>query len=111
MMRLDTPADSGQLREAHVSLYTFHPLLSRSISWYGFNAGSTLMVSGGTSAVAAKVCVCDHHRTLSAASAVVTCTIFSRVVHKTEYYDLMLLLNGVLAGLVLITTNCMLRRR
>ena len=69
--------------------------------WYGFNAGSTLMVSGGTSAVAAKVCVTT---TLSAASAGLTCTIFSRVVYKN--FDLMLSLNGVLAGLVSITANC-----
>jgi len=69
--------------------------------WYGFNGGSTLMVSDGYAALAAKVCVTT---TLAAASAAITCTVYSRVLfHK---FDLMLSLNGVLAGLVSITANC-----
>jgi Amt family ammonium transporter len=69
--------------------------------WYGFNAGSTLIIAGGASAVASKVAVTT---TLAAAGAATTCTIFSRIV--LGHFDLMLSLNGVLAGLVSITAPC-----
>merc|ERR1719444_259241 len=69
--------------------------------WYGFNCGSTLLIAGGASAVAAKVAVTT---TLAAAAAAVTCSMFSRFVYG--HFDLMLSLNGVLAGLVSITAPC-----
>lgn len=68
--------------------------------WYGFNAGSTLGING-YSAIAAKVLVTT---TLAAAFGALTCTIYSRIRQKN--WDLMLSLNGVLAGLVSITANC-----
>ena len=69
--------------------------------WYGFNAGSTLLIADGMSGVASKVAVTT---TLAAAGAATSCTIFSRVVYG--HFDLMLSLNGVLAGLVSITAPC-----
>jgi len=69
--------------------------------WYGFNAGSTLLVANGASSVAAKVCVTT---TIAAAASACSCTIYSHfMLHR---FDLMLSLNGALAGLVSITAGC-----
>jgi Amt family ammonium transporter len=68
--------------------------------WYGFNPGSTLAIVG-YSKVSAKVAVTTS---ISAATGALTCTFFSKA--TTGKYDLMLTLNGILAGLVSVTAAC-----
>ncbi|EKX37562.1 ammonium transporter [Guillardia theta CCMP2712] len=69
--------------------------------WYGFNCGSTLMISGGAANVAGKVAV---NMTISAASAAITATFLAKALQG--HYNISMGLNGVLAGLVGITANC-----
>jgi ammonium transporter, Amt family len=67
--------------------------------WYGFNPGSTLSAldSGGIGRVSANT-------TLAACSAGLTTLFYSYV--RTKKWDLALLTNGFLAGLVAITCPC-----
>ena len=69
--------------------------------WYGFNPGSTLGLSGGLAALAAKVAV----NTTLAAGAGASCMTF---LSKLRYgkYDTGLTINGALGGLVGITAGC-----
>jgi Amt family ammonium transporter len=69
--------------------------------WYGFNPGSTLALTGGGAALAAKVAV---NTTLSAAAGGVAAVIYSKIL--TTRYDPGLTINGILAGLVGITAPC-----
>jgi len=69
--------------------------------WYGFNCGSTLMLTAGASNVAAKVAMTT---TLAASMGCVTMTIIARVIERN--FDIGLALNGILGGLVSITANC-----
>jgi ammonium transporter, Amt family len=69
--------------------------------WYGFNPGSTLALSGGFAAIAAKVAV---NTTLAAGAGAVATVFLSKM--RTGYYDVGLVLNGTLAGLVAITAPC-----
>jgi Amt family ammonium transporter len=69
--------------------------------WYGFNCGSTLMLSANAANVAAKVAMTT---TMSAASGCVTMSILVRVLEKN--WDIGMALNGILGGLVSITANC-----
>ena len=69
--------------------------------WYGFNPGSTLGLSGGFAALAAKVAV---NTTLAAGAGVVTMTILAKL--RTGKYDIGLAINGALGGLVGITAPC-----
>jgi len=69
--------------------------------WYGFNCGSTLMLSANAANVAAKTAMTT---TLAASSGCVTMTIIARVLEKN--FDIGLALNGILGGLVSITANC-----
>ncbi len=89
------------------------PILGHSVSlgvlgmfilwfgWYGFNPGSTLALSGGFADLAAKVAVTT---TLSACAAAVTAVIVSKAM--TGKYDMGLVVNGILGGLVGITAGC-----
>lgn len=70
------------------------------MGWYGFNCGSTLAISGA-SGLAGKVAVTTS---LAAASGMVSCMVYSRVMEHE--YSLLLCLNGVLAGLVSVTASC-----
>mmetsp|Transcript_86141 Transcript_86141/g.139741 ORF Transcript_86141/g.139741 Transcript_86141/m.139741 type:complete len:482 (+) Transcript_86141:17-1462(+) len=69
--------------------------------WYGFNCGSTLVLSGNAANVAAKVAFTT---TISASSGCLTMTLIARFFEK--YFDIGLALNGILAGLVSITASC-----
>ncbi|WP_343389677.1 hypothetical protein [Candidatus Amarobacter glycogenicus] len=69
--------------------------------WYGFNPGSTLLLTGGFAALAGKVAVTT---TLAACAAAVTAVVATKI--KTNRYDLGLVANGVLGGLVGITAGC-----
>jgi Amt family ammonium transporter len=69
--------------------------------WYGFNPGSTLGLSGGFAALAAKVAV---NTTLAAGAGVTFMTILSKL--RTGKYDIGLAINGALGGLVGITAPC-----
>ncbi|MDA1062499.1 MAG: ammonium transporter, partial [Chloroflexi bacterium] len=70
------------------------------IGWYGFNAGSTLGLSGGFAAVAARVAVTT---TLAAGAGASTAMLISWL--RSGRPDLSLTLNGVLGGLVGITAG------
>jgi Amt family ammonium transporter len=71
------------------------------VGWYGFNPGSTLALSGGFAALAAKVAVTT---TLAAAAGGVTAVLISKA--RTGVYDMGLTINGILGGLVGITAGC-----
>lgn len=69
--------------------------------WYGFNPGSALQLSGGNANVAERAAVTT---TLAAASAGVVTLIIVKI--KDHIFDLIAILNGILAGLVSITAAC-----
>jgi len=69
--------------------------------WYGFNAGSTLGLSGNLANVAGKVVV---NTTLAGAMGGIVSTFLGKMIFGI--YDISMGLNGVLAGLVSITANC-----
>jgi len=69
--------------------------------WYGFNAGSTLIFTGGAQFVAGKVAVTT---TLAACGGGLTVLFIGRL--ATKSFDLSMALNGILAGLVSITAGC-----
>lgn len=71
------------------------------VGWYGFNPGSTLMLTGGTYALAGKVAVTT---TLAACAGGVAAVLLSKAL--TSRYDPGLTVNGILAGLVGITAGC-----
>jgi Amt family ammonium transporter len=71
------------------------------VGWYGFNPGSTLALSGGFAALAAKVAVTT---TLAACAGAVTATLFSKARHGL--FDYGFTINGILGGLVAITAGC-----
>ncbi len=71
------------------------------VGWYGFNPGSTLALSGGFAAIAAKVAVTT---TLAACAGGVTATLVSKA--RSGVYDMGLTINGILGGLVAITAPC-----
>ena len=70
------------------------------IGWYGFNAGSTLGLSGGFADLAARVAVTT---TLAAGAGAASAMAISWM--RTGKSDLSLTLNGVLGGLVGITAG------
>jgi len=70
--------------------------------WYGFNCGSTLAISGSAN-VAGKVAVTT---TCSAASGCFMAVVLGRVFEKS--FDIGVVLNGIIAGLVGVTASCAL---
>jgi Amt family ammonium transporter len=70
------------------------------IGWYGFNAGSTLGLSGGFAALAARVAVTT---TIAAGAGGATAMLVTWM--RTGKSDLSLTLNGILGGLVGITAG------
>eukprot|EP00189_Rhodosorus_marinus_P014086 CAMPEP_0184738036 /NCGR_PEP_ID=MMETSP0315-20130426/777_1 /TAXON_ID=101924 /ORGANISM="Rhodosorus marinus, Strain UTEX LB 2760" /LENGTH=480 /DNA_ID=CAMNT_0027205571 /DNA_START=159 /DNA_END=1601 /DNA_ORIENTATION=- len=70
--------------------------------WYGFNPGSTLGISGTGSTITAQRCAVTT--TLAAAAAGLVVLIIVKI--RDHIFDLISVLNGVLAGLVSITAVC-----
>jgi len=72
------------------------------MGWYGFNPGSTLgITTDGYGTIMARAAMCT---TLSAAGGGLTCVFFDRIFSKT--FDVGMVCNGILAGLVSITAGC-----
>jgi Amt family ammonium transporter len=71
------------------------------VGWYGFNPGSTLAITGAAGSLAGKVAVMT---TISPAFAALTMISYQRYMDLP--YDLGLVINAVLAGLVSITASC-----
>ena len=71
------------------------------VGWYGFNAGSTLCITGDCAKLASKVAVVT---TIAAASSALTMVLYQATV--TKRYDLSMVCNAVLAGLVAVTAPC-----
>jgi ammonia channel protein AmtB len=69
--------------------------------WYGFNGASTLALEGGSSMLAAKVMV---NTTMAAASGALTVGLMYHLIDGLQ--DLGAMSNGILAGLVSITSAC-----
>ena len=88
-------------KPGHNTLLAVLGVLILWVGWYGFNAGSTLCISGGCSKLASKIAVTT---TIAPAAACLTAVVYQKVVKKT--WDLSIAGNAVLAGLVSITANC-----
>ena len=72
------------------------------MGWYGFNPGSTLGITpAGYGTIMARAAMCT---TLSAAVGGITVVAFDRIFSQT--YDVAMVCNGILAGLVSITAGC-----
>merc|ERR1712125_180770 len=71
------------------------------VGWYGFNAGSTLGVSGGGAALASRVA---WNTTLAAASGGMGTYLYCYCIRNV--LDVGFICNGVIAGLVSITGAC-----
>lgn len=69
--------------------------------WYGFNSGSTKALLGINYIVAGRIAVIT---TLCAASGGTFVMIFNRI--ETGKYEMIMLLNGILSGLVASTAGC-----
>lgn len=69
--------------------------------WYGFNPGSALGITGNLFKTVER---CAVTTTLAAASGGVTTLIVRKFIN--QIFDLLSVLNGVLAGLVAITASC-----
>lgn len=86
---------------AHNTTYIGLGVFILWFGWYGFNTGSTLGIAEGISGNAAKVCV---NSTIGAASGCVMAAVWSRVFGGK--FDVFLIMNGALVGLVAITAGC-----
>ena len=89
---------------AHNRVFATLGVLILWFGWYGFNAGSTLDISG-YGAMAGRVTVTT---TLAAASGALMAMTFSLIANRRpcRNFDVIAPLNGVLAGLVSITAGC-----
>ena len=82
----------------HNQVYTALGVLILWVGWFGFNAGSTVSVSGAFFGFVAL------NTTLAAGAGAVAATLISWVVLGKS--DIPTILNGALAGLVAITASC-----
>ncbi|KAI0566183.1 Ammonium Transporter [Gracilaria domingensis] len=69
--------------------------------WYGFNPGSALGITGGLFATVQR---CAVTTTIAAAVGGLTTLIVKKLLD--HFFDLLSVLNGILAGLVAITASC-----
>jgi Amt family ammonium transporter len=73
------------------------------IGWFGFNVGSTVVLTPGGGVVASRTAV---NTILCSAAAVISTVFFAYLVKKPRMFDFNMAMNGALAGLVSITGSC-----
>ncbi|PXF47142.1 Ammonium transporter 1 member 2 [Gracilariopsis chorda] len=71
------------------------------VGWYGFNPGSALGITGGLNATVQR---CAVTTTISGAVGGITTLVLKKLLD--HFFDLLSVLNGILAGLVAITASC-----
>ena len=100
------PDSGGKVlkHEAHNRVHASLGVLILWFGWYGFNGGSTLNIYE-YGANASRVTVTT---TLAAAAGALSTLVVSMLTTKPvcEHFDVMAILNGILAGLVSITSGC-----
>mmetsp|Transcript_8249 Transcript_8249/g.18487 ORF Transcript_8249/g.18487 Transcript_8249/m.18487 type:complete len:509 (+) Transcript_8249:189-1715(+) len=78
------------------------------VGWYGFNPGSTLMISSEASGDVAALCAVTT--TIAAASGSVSAMFTDMIMYRRKTgetaYDITMCMNGALSGLVGITAGC-----
>jgi ammonium transporter, Amt family len=84
----------------HNMVYTVLGTVLLWVGWYGFNCGSTLAIVG-SSKLAGKIAVTT---TISAATSGVTSLLYCRCF--LDHYNMSLICNAILAGLVGVTAGC-----
>lgn len=99
--RFDT--DAGKKFNAHNTPLFVLGTLILWFGWFGFNAGSTLAMTGASVANAARVSV--NTMVAAASGGIFTFTIRSTYGANPEY-NIGAMCNGVLAGLVAVTAPC-----
>ena len=73
------------------------------MGWYGFNAGSTLAIDGAATATAARIFATT---TISASFGGITAVVLERWRGAGKQWDVASMCNGVLVGLVSISSGC-----
>lgn len=98
--RFDSEGKPITLPRASYALITFGVMILW-FGWFGFNGGSTHGLSGGKIDIVGLVFV---NTTISATTAGLTGILYSKLV--VGHFDLNILLNSILSGLVSITPGC-----
>jgi len=98
--RFEEDGSPAQLHDGNKTLQSLGVFILW-FGWYGFNCGSTLMISGGAAQIAGKAAMTT---TISAATGCISATLIAKILGGT--WDVSMGLNGILAGLVSITANC-----
>jgi Amt family ammonium transporter len=91
---------SGQMFNAHSAPLQVLGTFILFVGWFGFNCGSTLGVAGYSHAMARAAVT----TTLCAVAGGLTTTILGKIIDGK--WDLGMMCNGILAGLVSITAGC-----
>lgn len=73
------------------------------LGWYGFNAGSTLGMSGTKARTAGRIVLVT---TLSGASGGCVSVVLERFLGRSKAWEVSAMCNGILGGLVSITAGC-----
>jgi Amt family ammonium transporter len=90
-------------RPGHSTTFSVLGVFILWIGWFGFNAGSTLGLSKGSTETAGRVVVTT---TLAAAAGALAGMLYPLCKSKGGSYMVEATMNGVLAGLVAITASC-----
>ena len=102
--RFDDKVDQNKFRGHNIPLVVLGTFILW-MGWYGFNGGSVLAIGGENEET---VFIVMMNTTISAVSAGITCCLvnYGMNYNTNNKYDIGLLCNGILAGLVSITAGC-----